>query len=166
MWPITLFILSSVAVLLGSVFVIAQRRAFYSALALSVTIIGTAGLFALLRAPFLATLQILIYAGAIMTLFLFVVWMLGVYREAEPRRRIRSVVLGFATVVIGSGVLGFLVLTELKHPVPAATDPDIAAVQTFTHALFDRFVYPFELTSLLFIVAIVAVLYLTRTRSS
>lgn len=158
-----LFGLCITAGLVGAVLVVFLRRPFYNALSLSVTLIATAGLYYLMDAPFLAVLQILIYAGAILILFLAVAWLTGVYTVEEPLGRKGLTLIVSSTVFACFAMLLFLFLTFFTGtrnvPIPAA---ETSPVRTFAVTLFDRFVFPFELTSLLFIVAVVGVLYLVK----
>ena len=146
--------------------VVFQRRPFFSALALGVALLATAGVYYLLAAPFLAVLQVLIYAGGILALFLFVVWLAGVYGEGEPRFRVRNAVIGGATTLALLGLLGVPLWKTVRGLSGASVDAAaLGSVKTFAWRLLDRFIYPLELTSFLFLAAVLAVIHLTRGRS-
>lgn len=158
------FVLCSLAAVGGALGVVLERRPFYAGLGLAVSVLAVAGLFALLGATFLAALQVLIYAGAVVVIFLFVVGFLGVYTEAERRVRRRYLLIGGVTTVVALGLIVLQVGRVLWRtaPVGGATVP--GDVRAFAEALFERFALPLELTSLFFLIALVAAVYLTRPR--
>ena len=150
--------------LLGGLSVILNRSPIASALSLVVTIIAMAGLFVLLHAFFLAAIQVIVYAGAVMVLFLFIIMLLDL--KAEERRHIKP--FGLAA----GGLVGlffacqfFRVLHQTEagtRPIaslpPAAAD-DIPAIGTL---LFSKYILPFEVTSILLLVAMVGVVLLSK----
>jgi NADH-quinone oxidoreductase subunit J len=140
---------------------VGQRNPLYSAFALIVTICSLSAIFALLGSPFIAALQIVVYAGAIMVLFLFVLMLLRVGREeTEPggQQRVLKV------VAIG---LGALLLVQLGAVVagvnlPVATAYD-ASSRSMARLLFTpQYVYVFEATSVLIVGALVGAVVLAR----
>jgi NADH-quinone oxidoreductase subunit J len=152
----------------AAVLMLLQRNAVFSALLLVVNQFTLAVFFAMLGAHFLAVVQVIVYAGAIMVLFLFVIMFLGVDRRealVEPIRgqRFLALALGLllvaaVAVAVASGVgLG----GELLPPFPAERD-NVAAIG---RALFTDFVFPFELTSILLIVAAIAAMVMARRRA-
>jgi len=158
------FVLCSLAAVGGALGVVLERRAFYSGLALALSVLAVAGLLALLGATFLAALQVLIYVGAIAVIFLFVVGFLGVYTEAERRLRRRYLLAGAVPTVIALGLIVMEIGRALRGTSPAATPVVAGDVRAFAEALFERFALPLELTSLFFLIALVAAVYLTRGR--
>jgi len=164
-WHIIAFGFCAVLAIVSAFWVVLDRRAFYSGLALSVAVLSTAGLFALLDAPFLATLQVLIYAGAVIVLFLFVVWLLGIYREAELRLRRRGIIVG-ALLLLG---LIAVWIAQIAHALQIMTPgklADTSNVRAFGLRLFERYAFPFELTSLFLLIALIAAIYLARRQES
>jgi NADH-quinone oxidoreductase subunit J len=152
----------------AAVLMLLQRNAVFSALLLVVNQFTLAVFFAMLGAHFLAAVQVIVYAGAIMVLFLFVIMFLGVDRRealVEPIRgqRFLAVALGLVlvaavAVAVASGVgLG----GETLPPFPAEGD-NVAAIG---RALFTDFVFPFEVTSILLIVAAIAAMVMARRRA-
>lgn len=139
----------------------ASRNPVTSAMFLVITILALAGLFVLLHAFFLAAVQILVYAGAVMVLFLFVIMMLDL--KEEQQRPLGLVRLGGTLAAAG----GFLVLflRHLSSAAPAAKD-SVAAIEGSTPALgktlLTTYVLPFELISAILLVAIVGVVLLTK----
>jgi NADH-quinone oxidoreductase subunit J len=156
------FILAVVAVAAG-VGVIAQRNAFRSALFLLVNFCCLAGLYLLLNAQFVALVQVIIYAGAVVVLFLFAVMLLGADRaeESPDLRRyqwIAAVLLGILLVV---GIVWALIPTEVET-VRALTPAD--NVREIGAALLTEFMIPFELASVVLLVAIIGAVVLAKKR--
>jgi NADH-quinone oxidoreductase subunit J len=165
------FFVLAVAAVASSIGVIAFKNAVYSALSLILTLLFLAMFYLQLGAMFIAVVQILIYAGAIMVLFLFVVTMLAPDAGSEtqdriPWQRILGIILG--TVLVGA--LGFLIFSgntqtlvlqdqslSLSHAVAKTGN-----VEAFGNALFHGFLFPFEVTSLLIVIAILGALVFGR----
>jgi NADH-quinone oxidoreductase subunit J len=154
-------VLSAVA-LLGAIQVILPRTSpVHSALFLVVTFFAVGGHFVLLNAQFLAAVHILVYAGAIMVLFLFVLMLLNQHEPILLKRP----ALGW----LAGGTIGGLVLVALLASIPAegasaALGPDrgIGLVERIGRTLFSDFRAPFELASMLFLAAIIGVVLLSR----
>jgi NADH-quinone oxidoreductase subunit J len=132
-----------------------------SAMFLVLTIVSMAGLFVLLHAFFLAAVQVLVYAGAVMVLFLFVIMLLDL--KEEQRRRIPLVSAGLgliAVVAIASVIIGRL----WKGPFIAATDQPTTVGDTtlLGTKLFSDYVLPFEIVSLVLLVAMIGVILLSK----
>ena len=161
---VALFAVCSLFAIAGALGVVLERRAFYSGLGLGLTVLSVAGLFALLGAHFLAALQVLIYVGAVIVLFLFVVWFLGVYEESERPIRKRYAVLWALTVLAALGFVMVQIWQGFREVAPASVDPAFSHVRTFALRLFERYAFPLELTSLFFLIALVAAIYLSRRR--
>ena len=142
-----------------------QRNAVYAALLLILNQFTLAVLFAVLGANFLAAVQVIVYAGAIMVLFLFVIMFLGVdRREAliEPLRGQRALAIGLGVLLVGA-VATAVVLGIGGEPPPAPL-PQGDDVEQVGRTLFTRYVFPFEVTSILLIVAAVAAMVLARPK--
>jgi NADH-quinone oxidoreductase subunit J len=159
---VVFFVLAVIAVLAG-LGVIAQRSAIKSALFLLVNFCCLAGLFLLLNAQFVAIAQVIIYAGAIVVLFLFVVMLLGMERAEEPSdpRRYQWV----AAALLGALLLAGLVWTLI----PAKAETVRALVRTdnvreIGAALLSDFAIPFELASVVLLVAIIGAVVLAKQR--
>jgi NADH-quinone oxidoreductase subunit J len=131
-----------------------------SAMFLVLTIASLAGLFVLLHAFFLAAVQVLVYAGAVMVLFLFVIMMLDV--RAEERQRIKMTSL--AAGLIATGALLFVFFqTLLKAPPVSASTPTLeGGTRELGGLLFTKYLLPFEIVSILLLVAIVGVILLSK----
>ena len=160
-----LFAAVSVAASIG---VVAQRNPMYSVMLLIVSFGGLAGLYVLLDAPFTAVTQIIIYAGAIMVLFLFVVMLLNVGRE-DPAPGLVSAV-GPKTLKIGavlSVLLGIEIVWALSRVGLGYFAQDQAAKSVSSVArigteLFTRHAFAFEATSILILVAMVGAVVIAR----
>jgi NADH-quinone oxidoreductase subunit J len=146
--------------LLGGLVMVAQRNPTYSAFAFIVTLVSLSAVFGLLGSPFIAALQIVVYAGAIMVLFLFVMMLLNVRAEERvPNER-----AGFRLVAL---VLGLVLLVQIGS-VLAGAPPRLAAVfdastAQVAHVLFSyQYVYVFEATSILILAALVGAVVLAR----
>jgi NADH-quinone oxidoreductase subunit J len=153
----------------ASLLVIGQRNPMYSVLLLIVSFGALSGLYVLLGAPFVAAIQIIIYAGAIMVLFLFVVMLLNVPSEDPPEGRLR-LLTGAGPRRFGA-VLSVALVGELAWAlwhVSTAVMPT-GASETTVHAigirLFRDYAFAFEATSVLILVAMVGSIVLARRES-
>lgn len=151
---------------LGAVGVIALRNPVHSALSLATVFVSLAGLYVFLSAPFIAAAQVMIYAGAILILFLFVIMMLSPDIErgegALPLQKSIAVLFGVLLVV----ELAFAAATVILPIGQGLYTPEriaqIGDTQAVGGLLFTDFLLPFEITSLLLLVAIVGVIVLTK----
>jgi NADH-quinone oxidoreductase subunit J len=171
------FLVGAALILTGALGVIVLRNPVHCALMLVVTLFGVALEFIDETAYFLAAIQVIVYAGAIVILFLFVIMFLGVDRReriaAEPFRGQRPIalVLGVVTLAL------LLALARISHwttgarstsgALDAPTSAGRAAenVQLLGQTIYTRYLLPFEMTSALLVIAIVAAVVLARTRS-
>ena len=137
-----------------------SRNPVTSAMFLVLTIISLAGLFVLLHAFFLAAVQVLVYAGAVMVLFLFVIMLLDL--KAEERRKIKT--LGVVVGLISTGaILAIFLSSLLKAPLGATQSPVVeGGTVALAKLLFTQYLLPFEIVSLLLLVAIVGVVLLSK----
>ena len=161
------FIVASAAVLIGAIGVVVSRHPIHSALMLIQALFGVAVLFVAQQADFLAAVQVIVYAGAIVVLFLFVIMLVGVDREEsiehDPLR-------GQRPTAVALGVLGLLeiLLLARTHWVSGASSVSGAAsgpgdnVVLLGRSLFSQYLFPFEITSVLLIIAVVGAVVLAR----
>ena len=164
----TEFLLFGGIAVVASLLVIAQRNPIHSVLLLIVSFGALSGLYVLLDAPFVAVTQIIVYAGAIMVLFLFVIMLLNLSDDgAEARHRGRALFrLG---AWIGGGVLaGELTALFLRVPFPAPATPPAGygGAEAVSTTLFVDYLLPFELTSILLLVAVVGAVVLAQRRAA
>jgi NADH-quinone oxidoreductase subunit J len=144
--------------------VVALKSPVYSALALLVMFFHVAGLFVTLHAEFLAIIQILVYAGAILVLYLFVVMLLNLKREEHFHRQL-TVGLFLGCTLFAEAVL--LVIKDqpsLGTNLPALTDSALTRGNTeaIGELLYSTYLFPFEIASLILLVAMVGAVILTK----
>jgi NADH-quinone oxidoreductase subunit J len=161
------FFLAAVAVT-TAVLMVAQRNPVMSAVCLIGNFFALAGLYLLLRAQFLAILQIIVYTGAIMVLVVFVIMLLNLGDERNLRERLtfRSTLgVAFAGGLLLELVviLGLRRVPDLARTITPAGE-HLGTVEGMGSALFGPFVFPFEITSLLLLVAIVGAVLLAKRR--
>ena len=156
----------------ASALVIGQRNPMYSVLLLIVSFAALAGLYITLDAPFVAMAQMIIYAGAIMVLFLFVVMLLNAPQEdaaewdrTHPLRRAGFARVGVVLAVLLVAELGWALakVVSLGAPVGGRADGAvIASVREMGRVLFTQYSFAFEATSVLILVAMVGAVVLAR----
>lgn len=160
---ILFWVLAGLTLLCGTLVVVNpfSRNPVTSAMFLVLTMIGLAGLFVLLHAFFLAAVQVLVYAGAVMVLFLFVIMLLDL-RE-EERRKIRKLGLVTGLAAVGAIVAIFARALSAARPGEMALTPttDGAAIP-LGRLLFRDYLLPFEIVSVLLLVAMVGVILLSK----
>ncbi len=167
-----LFYLFAGIVLIGGILTITVRNVVYCAVWLITALLGVAGLYLLQRAEFLAGVQIIVYIGGIMVLYMFVIMLVPVGEESRQRRFASQKWLA----LLGSGVLAALLGVLLSRGVGAFTlaepPPPPAAVgdltnnsETVGQVLFSEYLLAFELASILLLVAMIGAVVMAKTRS-
>ena len=165
-----LFILFGAVSLIGAIAVISFRHPIYSALSLIVTFFSQAGLFLLLGAHFVAAVQVIVYAGAIMVLFLFVIMLLNL-GTLSVKGAIGGKLKGFAIVLgILLAIEGIYIATNvLNNTAIASAQPATESPNTTTYEigelLFSKYLLPFEVTSLILLAALIGVIVLVKRES-
>jgi NADH-quinone oxidoreductase subunit J len=167
-----LFYLFAGAAVVGALLVVAQKNPVYSVLALIASFFGLSGLYVLLEAPFVAVVQIIIYAGAIMVLFLFVVMLLNVPKEdaaewdrAHPLYRPMAMRIGGALALLLALELGWALSRTAGLGAAVADErPAVSSVAELGRVLFTDYMFAFEVTSILIIVAMVGAVILSRKK--
>jgi len=157
----TLFWFFGIAMLACGVLVIASRNPVNSAMFLVLLFVFMAGMFVLLEAFFLALIQVLVYAGAVMVLFLFVIMLLDV--KASERRKFRALAVAGGVIVAGAFVWELSII--LSRPVPplAARNAGFhAGLNDVLVPLFANYMLPLEVTALLLLVAMIGVVLLSK----
>ena len=126
-------------------------------------LLGLGGLFALLDAPFIAAVQIIIYAGAIMILFIFVVMMINLRKGIGPEKKKWTMYFAIAIAVV---LIVELILTVkgVLEPVTAVASEQLGSPTDLGRLLFTKYLYPFEITSILIIAALVGAIVLVKKR--
>jgi len=141
--------------------VVAQRNPLYSAISLVGVFISLACLYVMLAAPFIAAVQVIVYAGAIMVLVVFVIMLLNVEQEERGRSRLKFLVptaVALAAILIAE--VAFILFTV--HESPTTTTSDVGVTHSIGSQLFTRYLLPFEITSILLLMAIVGAMTLAR----
>ena len=153
--------LSFVAVL-SALIVVFAKNPIYSVLNLIITFFAIAGHYFLLNAQFLAAVHIIVYAGAIMVLFLYVIMMLNLNKETEPHKKQYVKVVA----VVAAGLLMLTIIGSLKGAeamMPAGiVNNNIGTVELIGDKLFGEFLLPFEVSSILLLSAMVGAVYLSK----
>lgn len=145
------------------------RNPVYSALALILTFFSLAGLYILLSAQFVAAVHIMVYAGAIMVLFLFVIMLLNLSREEALRQRLTKwKIISIVLAIIFLAEVGY-VLASKSSDLESWFNPNISQAQIGTveevgKLLFSEFLLPFEVTSVILLAALLGVVVLVRRK--
>ncbi len=156
----TFFSMMAVAAALS---VILQRNPVYSALSLIIVIASMGGLFLLLNAAFLAVLQIIIYAGAIMALFLFVIMMVEIPDDAIPTTFHLYGKLALLLLILIAGATIWSIRT-MNDPFPALTAD--FSVRNLSMLIFTTHLFPFEAIGILIVSAVVGALYIAKKEAA
>jgi NADH-quinone oxidoreductase subunit J len=170
--PFFFYLLSGLAIL-GGFLVVTRRNPVHCALALIVTLIAMAHLYLMLYAPFVAAVQIIVYAGGIMVLFLFVIMLVSIERASKDRRfnRIWPVGLAAACALMALFVSAFVKGEKLKmFPDRLIAIPEGSNTQQIASMLYGeagrmgQYTFAFEIASLLLLVAILGAVIMTKKR--
>ena len=167
-----LFYAFAAVTVMGALAVVVQKNPVYSLVSLVGAFFGLSGLYVLLDAPFLAVVQIIVYAGAIMVLFLFVVMVLNVPREdaaewdrAHPLYRPMAVRVGAGLALLLALELGWALSRTTGLSIGVADEhPAVSSVAELGRVLFTDYMFAFEVTSILIIAAMVGAVVLARKR--
>ena len=157
------FVLAALAVG-GAMSLIFQKHPIHSALSLIVVMVALAGLYLLMGAEFVAAVQIIVYGGAVMVLFVFVIMLLN---AGEEERTNFSKLATFGGIPLALGLSGIIAAAIARSsgqlPTPtAAAEGTLSSTRQLSMMLFKDFVYPFELTSFLILVAILGAIVLAQ----
>ena len=159
------FYLFATIAVLAALVVVLQRRAIYSAIALIVCFGSMAGLFFQLGALFIGAIQIIVYAGAIMVLFLFVVMLINPEAEAFSLNRLKALSVIALPMSAFLGLLLFWGLTQPFGPPGTSENQTLVAVggvESIARELFRDYLLPFEVTSILILVAVIGAMVLAK----
>ena len=158
------FLLFAVVAIASGLMVVVARNPIHSALALMVSFVQVAAIFLLLRAPVLAVIQMFVYVGAIIILFLFVIMMLDVRKEARTPFLKRWVAMAVAIIaVLAVEMFSLLLVREQWQPPDYVLQAgEMSSVRALSTTLFTDFLFPFEVASVILLVALVGAIILTR----
>jgi NADH-quinone oxidoreductase subunit J len=159
------YFLSFIAVM-SALMVVISKNPVNSVLFLIITFFAIAGHYVLLNAQFLAAVHIIVYAGAIMVLFLYVIMMMNFSKDSEPSKTTLSQVIA----TIAGGIFLVTIIAALRVydvQIPSGeTDPGSGLVGNLGKVLFGKFLLPFEISSLLFLAAMTGVVLLGKKNSN
>ena len=163
----TLFYFIAFLTIISALFVVLNRNPVYSAVMLVFCFFSLAALYVLLEAYFVAVLEIIVYAGAIMVLFLFVIMLINVGKEiAATSIIVKAKVLPFVLVVLFSLNIILLILWRNEGLHQPNTISSVGNITAIGQALFTKYLLPFEIASLLLLVALIGTVYLAKKRVS
>ncbi len=160
-----LFYFLSFLAILSALLVVFSKSPVHSVLYLIVTFFAIAGHYVLLNAQFLAAVHVIVYAGAIMVLFLYVIMLLNLNKETEPHK---TTALKFAATICAGLFLIILVgsLRGSEQMATQATYTEVGSVKDLGRVLFKEFLLPFEISSVLLLVAMVGAVMLGKGEKS
>jgi NADH-quinone oxidoreductase subunit J len=163
------FAVMALVSVLGALVTVLARSPIRSAVGLLVSIVGIAGLFLRLNAQFLAAIQLIVYAGAVVVLFVFVIMLLGPDAGAAaggpPKTRLSRVVAGIA--ILAGAVAAFALAGRVSRPTRfAVVSEEHGSLELVGKELFTQAIVPFELSTALLIVAVVGAIAVARSHTS
>jgi NADH-quinone oxidoreductase subunit J len=161
---LVIFYIFAIISILGALLMVTRKNPLTGAFALVVSLASLAGVFAMLNAEFIFILQILLYAGAIMVLIIFTIMLLNLAPaelKEPPVGRVKAVVILVLTAV---GLVNFIrVLQTLPgKPPPDNIAADFGTIEQVGHLMLGQYLYPFEVISVLLLVAVVGVVLLAK----
>jgi NADH-quinone oxidoreductase subunit J len=156
-----LFWILAITSLFSALMVVTSKNPVFSVIWLIVTFFTISGHYILLNAQFLAVVNIIVYAGAIMVLFLFVIMLMNLSKETEPQKNKWLRLIG----VVAGGSFLLVLVAALKGTEVQMTElntGNIGLIQNLGHVLFNEYVVPFEISSVLFLSAMVGAVILGK----
>ena len=159
-----LFILFSGLAIGCAISMVVQRNPLYSAISLIGVFVSLASLYVMLSAPFIAAVQVIVYAGAIMVLVIFVIMLLNVEEEEPRQKRLRFLVptaVLLAAILIAEAAF-MLVSVHDSASTPTTSSSNVGLTSSIGVGLFTEYLLPFEITSILLLMAIVGAMTLAR----
>src|SRR5579862_5884952 len=169
--PFFFYMLAAVMII-GGILVITRKNAVHSALALITTLLAQAGLYLMLYAPFVAGVQIILYAGGIMVLFLFVIMLISIERNLKERQFNKQWLIGIVAAAALGGLFIAVYTTTTRgqqlFPEGRLAYGEAQSTQAVATLLFDRhtgtYMFSFEIASLLLLVAIIGAVVMAKKR--
>ena len=166
----TLFYIFGTVAVVSAILVITQRNVVHSAMFLAATLLAVAGIFLTQRAEFLAGVQVIVYVGGILVLFVFVIMLIAVHRAEGERQFNRQWFLALVTSGILIVEFGYVIYRGRESFVlpPAVASPAMPAAgnsKLVGRALYTTYLLPFEIASILLLVAIVGAVVLSKKKT-
>ncbi len=162
MLHLILFIVFAAIAVFGAINLLAQRHPISSALSLIVVMASLAMLYLLLGAEFVAVVQIIIYAGAIMVLFVFTIMLLNAGEEERTKGSRVALMFGVPGLLVGAGLVTWILLRHGPDELPVSIGQFYGSAHDIGRLLFRDFLLPFEITSVLILIAIMGAVVLAR----
>jgi NADH-quinone oxidoreductase subunit J len=164
-----LFYLFAILVLGGGILTITRRNAIHSAISLIVSLMGVAGLYLLQQAEFLFVVQIIIYIGGIMLLFLFVIMLVNLDQAAKERQFNRQWLIAVAAVAAVAVEIAYFLFKgknafQIASDVAGTVADSVGNTEVVADSLFREYLLPFEIASLLLLVAVVGSVVMAKKR--
>jgi NADH-quinone oxidoreductase subunit J len=157
-----LFYFLTFIAIFSALLVVFSKNPIYSALYLIVTFFSTAGQYFLLNAQFLAAVHVIVYAGAIMVLFIYVIMMLNLNKDVEPHKStITKITATVCACILGLVLVGALRLTDVGEA-PEYSNAGIGLIERLGNVLFGTYMVPFEISAILFLSAMVGAVFLSK----
>lgn len=166
MIPVLFFVFSSVAIA-AALLMVLHRNPIYSALFLIMTLFALAGLYTLLNAPFIAAVHVIVYTGAIMVLFLFVLMLLDLRVETRADKTFKPAqIVGFVLSLVLVVEFGLFVTLDKPSPVSAGVQgmAQVGDTVSIGTLLFTKYLFPFEIASVLLLSAIIGSVILAKLK--
>jgi len=164
-----LFYIFGTAAIVSAILVITQHNVVHSAMFLAVTLLSVAGIFLTLHAEFLAGVQVIVYVGGILVLFVFVIMLIAVGKASNERQYNRQWMLALITAGILIVEFGYGIFRGRNSFVLPPAAPEVASTlgnsQQVGMALYTNYLLPFEIASILLLVAIVGAVLLSKKKS-
>jgi NADH-quinone oxidoreductase subunit J len=159
------FYLLSAIMLIGGILIITRKNAVHSALALIVTLLAQAAIYLMLYAPFVAGVQIILYAGGIMVLFLFVIMLVNIDRVMKERQFNSQWWVGIiAATALGGLFIGVYTKGKSIFPERVLAIAEQQNTQKIAELLYGQYMFAFEIASLLLLVAIIGAVVMAKKR--
>lgn len=165
MVQLILFIIFALICVGGAINLLVQRHPINSALSLVVVMGALALIYLLLGAEFVAAVQVIVYAGAVMVLFVFVIMLLNAGAEERSRGSRVALLVGVPGVVLLAAMIVYLMVRNQRQFNPVAFGPQPNNTQSLATLLFQKYLLPFEITSVLILIAIMGAVVLARRES-
>jgi NADH-quinone oxidoreductase subunit J len=165
-----LFYIFAVMTLAGAIFTITRRNAVHSAISLIVSLLGVAGLYLMQQAEFLFAVQIVLYVGGIMVLFLFVIMLVNLDQAAKERQFNGQWLVAMVAVAAVAAEIGYFFYKggpnafHIESVAAGIAPPALGNTEMIAESLFSEYLLPFEVASLLLLVAVVGSVVMAKKR--
>jgi NADH-quinone oxidoreductase subunit J len=157
-----MFYLFAALAILGGLLMVSLRNPLSGAFSLILSLVSVAGLFAMLEAEFVFILQVLVYGGAIMVLIIFTIMLLNLNKEELAEAPVGWMRLILTALVCAVGAFGAIKVFGTVVPTGVNVAPDIGSIEGVGRMMLSDFLYPFEVISLILLVAVVGVVLLAK----